>query len=216
MKKKLFAALLLLMAALLIFAGCASGEEIALARSKGVRVTYTRGWKQAAAAPAPLTSEEIFHNYSNTIIRGTIRSVRNLEIDYGGGETAQKALAVIAVTKVLSGNAAAGSTVTVLLPKSVDSASANAASVVTDCFQSGVEGIFLLCGVTGESRAEGNGRIFYYDDICDFFMFGEDHFAVVRSGDSVRFNADLFDGEVSAFATLEEAEAKIRAVLAEE
>lgn len=42
-----------------------------------------------------MTSEEIFNSYSDTIVRGTIETVRNIQIDYGKGEIAQKALATI-------------------------------------------------------------------------------------------------------------------------
>lgn len=56
----------------------------------------------------------------------------------------------------------------------------------------------------------------YYDDICEYSMFGEDHFAVILSDGAIRFNADLFDGAITSFANLDEAEAKIQESLTKE
>lgn len=62
-----------------------------------------------------------------------------------------------------------------MLPKCVDNASANDSSVVISHLENGTEGIFLLKEVTEQSCAEINGKTFYYDDICEYSMFGEDH-----------------------------------------
>ena len=214
MKKTIFTLSLLLIAATLIFTGCSSKGDFELERSKGIKVTYIDEFEKTTILPAPLTSEEIFNSYSDTIVRGTIETVRNIQIDYGKGEIAQKALATIKITKVISGNA--NSTVTVLLPKCVDNASANDSSVVISHLENGTEGIFLLKEVTEQSCAEINGKTFYYDDICEYSMFGEDHFAVILSDGAIRFNADLFDGKITSFANLDEAEAKIQATITKE
>lgn len=131
MKKTIFTRSLFLIAATLIFTGCSSAKgDFELKRSKGISITYIEEFEKSITSPAPLTSDEIFNSYSNTIVRGTIETVRNIQIDYGKGEIAQKALATIKITKVISGNATVDSTVTVLLPKCVDNASANDSSVV--------------------------------------------------------------------------------------
>ena len=163
-----------------------------------------------------LTSHDIFDFYSDTIVRGTIETVRNIEIDYGSGEIAQKSLASIKITKVISGDAQVNSTVTVLLPKCVDNTSVNDSSVVIFRFKSGTEGIFFLSKVTQQSYMENNNKTFYYDDICEYSMFGEDHFAVVASDGIIRFNADIFDGEVTTFNTLDDVENKIQTIIAKE
>lgn len=216
MKKTIFTLSLLLIAATLIFTGCSSKGDFELERSKGIKVTYIDEFEKTTILPAPLTSEEIFNSYSDTIVRGTIETVRNIQIDYGKGEITQKALATIKITKVISENAKADSTVTVLLPKCVDNASANDSSVVISHLENGTEGIFLLKEVTEQSCAEINGKTFYYDDICEYSMFGEDHFAVILSDGAIRFNADLFDGKITSFANLDEAEAKIQESLTKE
>ena len=154
MKKTIFTLSLLLIAATLIFTGCSSKGDFELERSKGIKITYIDEFEKTTILPAPLTSEEIFNSYSDTIVRGTIETVRNIQIDYGKGEIAQKALATIKITKVISGNAKADSTVTVLLPKCVDNASANDSSVVISHLENGTEGIFLLKEVTEQSCAE--------------------------------------------------------------
>lgn len=125
----------------------------------------------------------------------------------------QKALATIKITKVISGNATVDSTVTVLLPKCVDNASANDSSVVISHLKNGTEGIFLLKKVTEQSCAEINKKTFYYDDICEYSMFGEDHFAIIMSDGTIRFNTDIFDGNVTTIATLDEAETKIQTII---
>ena len=216
MKKTIFTLSFLLIAATLIFTGCSSKGDFELERSKGIAITYIDEFEKTTISPTPLTSDEIFNSYSNTIVRGTIETVRNIEIDYGKGEAAQKALAAIKITKVISGEAEPDSTVTVLLPSCVDNASANDSSTVISHFKSGIEGIFLLNKVTEDSCSEMNGKTFYYDDICDYFMFGEDQFAIIVSDGTIRFNADMFDGETNAFATLDEAESKIQAALTKE
>lgn len=216
MKKTIFTLSFLLIAVTLIFTGCSSKGDFDLERSKGITITYTDELRKTTIYPTPLTSDEIFNSYSNTIVRGTIETVRNIEIDYGKGETAQKALATIKITKVISGEAVPDSTVTVLLPNYVDNASANDSSTVISHFKSGIEGIFLLNKVTEDSCAEMNGKTFYYDDICDYFMFGEDQFAIIVSDGTIRFNADMFDGDTTTFATLDEAESKIQAALTKE
>lgn len=213
MKKTVFTLALLLIAATLIFTGCSSKGDFELERSKGITITDIDEFEKVMTSPAPLTSDEIFNSYSNTIVRGTIETVRNIQIDYGKGNIAQKALATIKITKVISGDATANSTITVLLPKCVDTASADDSSVMISHFKNGTEGIFLLKEVTEESRAEINKKIFYYDDVCDYSMFGEDHFAVIASDGTIRFNADMFDGEITTFATLDEAETKIQTII---
>lgn len=105
MKKTIFTLSLLLIAATLIFTGCSSKGDFELERSKGIKITYIDEFEKTTILPAPLTSEEIFNSYSDTIVRGTIETVRNIQIDYGKGEIAQKALATIKITKVISGNA---------------------------------------------------------------------------------------------------------------
>ena len=197
MKKTIFTLSLLLIAATLIFTGCSSKGDFELERSKGIKITYIDEFEKTTILPAPLTSEEIFNSYSDTIVRGTIETVRNIQIDYGKGEIAQKALATIKITKVISGTA-------------------NDSSVVISHLENGTEGIFLLKEVTEQSCAEINGKTFYYDDICEYSMFGEDHFAVILSDGAIRFNADLFDGAITSFANLDEAEAKIQESLTKE
>lgn len=216
MKKTIFTLLLLLIAATLVFTGCSSKGDFELERSKGIKITYIDEFEKTTISPAPLTSDEIFNSYSNTIVRGKIETVRNIQIDYGKGETAQKALATIKITKVISGEAEADSTVTVLLPQCVDNASANDSSVVTSHFKNGTEGIFLLNKVTEQSKSEINNKTFYYDDICEYSMFGEDHFAIISSDGTIQFNADLFDGEITSFDNLDEAETKIQTVITKE
>ena len=158
MKKTIFTLSFLLIAATLIFTGCSSKGDFELERSKGIAITYIDEFEKTTISPTPLTSDEIFNSYSNTIVRGTIETVRNIEIDYGKGETAQKALAAIKITKVISGEAEPDSTVTVLLPSCVDNASANDSSTVISHFKSGIEGIFLLNKVTEDSCSEMNGN----------------------------------------------------------
>lgn len=217
MKKTIFTLALLLIAATLIFAGCSSTKgDFELQRSKGITITDIEEFEKTMTAPAPLTSDEIFNSYSNTIVRGTIETIRNIQIDYGKGEISQKALATVKITKVLSGDAEADSTVTVLLPKCVDNDSANDSSIIISHFKKGTEGIFLLKKVTEDSYAEINKKTFYYNDICEYSMFGEDHFAIIESDGSIRFNADMFDDEITSFATLDDAEAKIQATVTKE
>lgn len=72
MKKTIFTLSLLLIAATLIFTGCSSKGDFELERSKGIKVTYIDEFEKTTILPAPLTSEEIFNSYSDTIVRGTI------------------------------------------------------------------------------------------------------------------------------------------------
>lgn len=216
MKKTIFTLSLLLIAATLIFTGCSSKGDFELERSKGIKITYIDEFEKTTISPVPLTSDEIFNSYSNTIVRGKIETVRNIQIDYGKGNIAQKALATIKVTKVISGEAEVDSTVTVLLPSCVDNAAADDSSVVISHFENGAEGIFLLNKVTEQSCAEINGKTFYYDDICEYSMFGEDHFAIIAADGIICFNADIFDGQTTTFATLDEAETKIQAIVTKE
>ncbi len=168
MKKTIITLTMLLIVATLVFTGCSTEKgDFELARSKGVTITYIEEFEKELASLAPLTSDEIFNSYSNIAVRGTVETVRNIQIDYGKGEIAQKALATIKITKVISGDATADSTITVLLPRSVDNAAANDSSVVINHLKDGTEGIFLLKKVTDQSRAEVGGKTFYYDDVCD-------------------------------------------------
>lgn len=217
MKKTFLSIVLLIISVMLVFTGCSSSKgDFELERSKGVTITYSDEFEQSLISPAPLTSEEIFDLHSNTIVRGTIESVRNIKIDYGKGEISFKALATLKIEKVISGNATVDSTITVLLPNYVDNASANESSVVISHLKNGTEGIFLLKEVTDTNRAEINKKTFYYDDVCDYFMFGEDHFAIIVSDSGILFNTDMFDGEITTFATLDEAETQIQTKIAEE
>ena len=90
-------------------------------------------------ASAPLTSDGIFNSCSNTIVRGTIETVRNIGIDYGKRRDRSKSTCYHKNHKVISGNATADSTVTVSFPKCVDNASANDSPVVISHWHCGKE-----------------------------------------------------------------------------
>lgn len=212
--KKLYA--VLIVSALILITGCSSKGDFELKRSKGITVAYTDTYEKTSISPMRLTSDDIFNRYSNTIVRGTIESIRNIKIDYGKKATAIKALASLKIDKVISGNAAENTVVTVLLPSYAGNASEAESSVLVSRFRNGTKGIFLLNEVTEDTIAEANNRTLYYDDLCDYYMFGEDHFAIIAVDNDIIFNPELFDDEISSFASLAEAEAKIRTILAEE
>lgn len=217
MKKTVLSIIILSMAVMLAFTGCSSNKsDFELEHSKGIKITYSDEFEKTTISTTPLTSKEIFDLHSNTVVRGTIVSVRNIKIDYGKNNISFKALATLKIEKVISGNATVNSTVTVLLPNYVDNASADNSSAIISHCKDKTEGIFLLKEVTDTNRAEINNKTFYYDDVCDYFMFDEDHFAIITSESGILFNTDMFDGEITAFTTLDEAEAKIEAKLAKE
>jgi len=217
MKKTVLSFTLLIISVMLVFTGCSSGKgDFELKRSKGITITYSDDFEQSLTSPVPLTSKEIFDLHSNTIVRGTIESVRNIKIDYGKNNISFKALATLKIEKVISGNATVDSTITVLLPSYVDNVSADDSSVLISRFKKGTEGIFLLKNVTETNCATLNNKTFYYNDVCNYFMFGEDHFAIIASDSNILFNADMFDVEITTFASLDEAEAKIQATIAGE
>lgn len=217
MKKTVLSIIILSMAVMLAFTGCSSNKsDFELEHSKGIKITYSDDFEKTTISTPPLTSKEIFVLHSNTVVRGTIVSVRNIKIDYGKNNISFKALATLKIEKVISGNATVDSTITVLLPNYVDNASANDSSAVISHFKNGTDGIFLLKEVTETNRAEINKKTFYYDDVCDYFMFDEDHFAIITSDIGILFNTDMFDGEITTFATLDEAENKIQTKIAEE
>lgn len=213
MKKSISLLFILLAVATLLLTGCSSKGDFELKRSERVSITYVEEIIKMSITPVSLTSDEIIHSYSNAVVRGTIESVRNIQIDYGKGEVQQKAIAEIKVTKVLSGNAAVDSIVKVLLPAAVDNASAGDSSILLSHFKNGVAGIFLLKEVTEQSCAQMGKGTFYYDDICEYSMFGADQFAIIMTDGTVRFNANMFDGEANAFSTLDEAEAKLQSII---
>lgn len=217
MKKSMLSIISVVAAAVFVFAGCSSkGGDFELERSKGVTITYSEDFVRTNTEPVPFTSEEIFQLHSDTIVRGTIESVRNIKIDYGKGEVSFKALATLNMERVLSGDGTAGDTVTVLLPNYVDNASANESAGVLSHFKNGTEGIFFLKKVTDTNRTEMNNKIFYYDDVCDYMMFGENQFAIIESDEGILFDPNLFDGAITSFDTLDKAELQVKAKMNEE
>lgn len=141
------------------------------ASSKNAKVSYIPFYVSLVESSALFpyyTPEEFINNHSADMFMGEVSDVKNIKMSIGS-YTYDKSIAKVKVTKVLSGTATVGSTVSILLPVPINTIVHYEDSEVISCIRSGMTGIFLPKKYDASSywKIDSDAEL-YLPDIADY------------------------------------------------
>lgn len=146
----------------------------------------------ASADLVPLTETEIFHKYNTSIFRGTVASIRNIELNYNG-QKEYRAIAEIRVTRVYRGDCRAGDTLTVLLPCPIMEGYRISDCHVAEAVRTGMEGIFMPVTYDDSYICIRNGATLQYNDIADYGFLDGSRWAFLSTDTGLLFDPHAFE-----------------------
>lgn len=191
-----------------------SGRRIELSgHSKGVRASYAFFVPRigADACLVYLTEEELFTEWSDIIVKGTVKKIDNIKLDFNGS-TMYRALADIQVEKVYHGKCAEGKTIRVLLPGAVTAGSYNSIMDTLGQLKVGMTGIFMPKEYTADSLYQTNGATLCLRDLAEYGFGDGIRFAFLETKDGLVFDEGAYVGAQGAY-DLEDIEAYIYEML---
>ncbi|MCM1057564.1 MAG: hypothetical protein NC517_08155 [Firmicutes bacterium] len=164
--------------------------------SKNVTASYVESADipavSAAADLAFLTETEIFNRYDTVIFRGTVTSVRNIELNFNGWKEYQ-ALAEIRISRIFRGDLDPGDTLTVLLPCPVMEDYHVSDCAVAEAIRPGTEGIFMPVKYDDSYICTRNDATLQYNDIADYGFFDGSRWAFLSTDTGLLFDSSAFE-----------------------
>lgn len=139
-----------------------------------------------------LTEEEIFHKYNTAIFRGTVVSIRNIELNYNGWKEYQ-AIAEIRISQVYRGDCRTGDTLTVLLPCPITEGYHVSACDVAEAIRTGMEGIFMPVKYDNTYICTQNGATLRYNDLAEYGLFDGARWAFLSTDTGLLFDHFAFE-----------------------
>lgn len=138
--------------------------------------------------------------------------IKNIELDFNGRKN-YRSIADIAVEEVYRGPCAAGDTVTVLLPCTVNE-DVTSGNELAAALRVGMTGIFMPIIYDDTSTRQDNGATLALKDIADYGLADGSQFAFLETADGLLFARETYKSIVDA-DTLDEVEKYIRRMVAE-
>lgn len=145
-----------------------------------------------AASLVPLTEAEIFRKYNTVIFRGTVVSIRNIELNYNGWKEYQ-AIAEIRISQVYRGDCRTGDTLTVLLPCPIMEGYHVSECNVAEAFRTGTEGIFMPVKYDNSYICTQNGATLQYNDLAEYGLFDGARWAFLSTDTGLLFDPYAFE-----------------------
>ncbi len=190
------------------------GERLPLSdASSGVTVRYRDPSSQSVMQSyclVPLTEEELFTRWDTLIVRGTIETIRNIELDFHG-ERFPRAIATVRVEHVYRGSP--GETVTILLPCPIGTEVYVSATETAAAMREGMEGIFMATVYDETSLFQANGGTLCLRDIAETGLPDGVRWAFLDTPEGLLYAEDSFPGAAGA-ADLDQIGAYIETMLA--
>lgn len=190
------------------------GRRIELSRySKGVRASYAFFVPSIGveACLVQLTEEELFTEWSDIIVKGTVKKIDNIKLNFNG-DTMYRALADIQVEKVYHGKCTEGKTIRVLLPGAVTAGIHSSIMDTLGRLEVGMTGIFMPRAYGIDSVYQSNGAILYLGDLAPYGFGDGIRFAFLETKDGLVFDESAYVGAQGAH-NLEDIEAYIYEML---
>lgn len=151
------------------------------------------------------TEEELFTHFDTAIFRGTVREIRNIELNFNG-DKAYRAIAEIEVEQVYRGPCETGETVQVLLPCPIDTDVWVEDTGVVSQMREGMSGIFMPVIYDEEnSRWEQNGAVVIQKELVDYGFGDGVRFAFLETENGLVFSRGAYESIADA-RTLDEVE----------
>lgn len=201
-----------LIAALLMTNGIPklTGNDSSLLYSKGnVMVRYIDDAKAVPVDPLAITmifsEDEVFHMFKTDKFMGTVKSVRNVKIDFNG-IASYRAIAKILVEKSYEGAAKVGDEVDILLPGIVDAGQIIGADFnIQPAMKAGERGIFMPIRHDETSQWEENGTVLDLREIAEYGIIDTQRFMFLETTEGLVFVRETFP-QIKDAKTLDEVE----------
>ena len=175
--------------------------------SVGVSARYTDKVPpvESSCALIYLTEEELFTYFDTAVFRGTVREIRNIELDFNG-DSAYRAIADIEVERVYRGPCEAGETVSVMLPCPIEQGLWVEDTDTVSAMREGMSGIFMPVVYDSEnSRWEQNGAVLIKKDLVDYGFADGVRYAFLETESGLMFDRGAYESIADA-QTIDEIE----------
>ena len=189
-------------------------EEVPLLKSTGVSITVLEQPPAVSGSMADLvwfTEEELLAAEGTDIFRGTVVSIRNLQIDYNGSVNLD-AVAEIRVEEVFRGTVQPGDVVTVRLGFPISEGLWVEETDTLAAMEEGISGIFMPVKYREDACREENGAKLYLREIADYGFGDGARFAFLEKEGRLIF-AEWAYPSLRDVATLDDVAAFIRQML---
>ena len=161
-----------------------------------------------------LTEEELFTYFDTAVFRGTVREIRNIELDFNG-DSAYRAIAEIEVERVYRGPCEAGETVSVMLPCPIEQGLWVEDTETVSAMREGMSGIFMPVVYDSEnSRWEQNGAVLIKKDLVDYGFADGVRYAFLETELGLIFDRGAYESIADA-QTIDEIEEYILDMIAQ-
>ena len=158
-----------------------------------------------------LTEEELFTEWSDIIIKGTVKKIDNIKLDFNGN-TMYRALAEVQVEKAYHGKCKEGETIRMLLPGAVTAGIHSSIMDTLGRLKVGMTGIFMPTAYHIDSVYQSNGAILYLGDLAPYGFGDGIRFAFLETENGLMFDESAYVGAQGA-QNLEDIEAFIYEML---
>jgi len=188
-------------------------NKSSLLYSKGdVSVSYIDDAPEVAVDPTAITAifseDEVFNMFKTDKFMGTVKAVKNVEIDFKGS-LSYRAVATVVVDKYYDGAAKVGDEVEILLPGPVDEGKIIGADFnIQPAMKAGERGIFMPIRHDETSLWEENGTVLDLREIAEYGIIDTQRFVFLETKDGLVFVRETFP-EIKDAKTLEEVETYI-------
>lgn len=145
-----------------------------------------------SASLVPLTEAEIFRKYNTVIFRGTVISIRNIELNYNGWKEYQ-AIVEIRISQIYRGDCRTGDTLTVLLPCPIMEDYHVSECNVAEAIRTGMEGIFMPVKYDNSYICAQNGATLQYNDLAEYGLFDGARWAFLSTDTGLLFDHFAFE-----------------------
>ena len=200
-----------------VFALGRGQSEIPLSSdSVGVSVRYTDKVPplESSCSLIYLTEEELFTYFDTAVFRGTVREIRNIELDFNG-DSAYRAIAEIEVERVYRGPCEAGEMVSVMLPCPIEQGLWVEDTETVSAMREGMSGIFMPVVYDSEnSRWEQNGAVLIKKDLVDYGFADGVRYAFLETELGLIFDRGAYESIADA-QTIDEIEEYILDMIAQ-
>ena len=159
-----------------------------------------------------LTEDELFHKYDTDIFSGTIKEIRNIEIDFNG-HTDYRAFAKIKVDDVIRGDIKSGDIVSVLLPVPINVKGLWVEDTdVISQMKAGMSGIFMPLKYDESHYREEAGAKLYFVDIAKYGLLDGERYVFLDTPKNLVFAQWAYESIANA-TTLYEVKQYINVML---
>jgi hypothetical protein len=168
-----------------------NASDFDLAYSNGVKVNYTDETPPMIASVTDFEESDIFR-LSNLIISGNVLEIDNIKVDFGNRFVLYHSIITLKVSETLKGEVLPESTITIYVPHSITGNTADENDEIISSLSVGENVIFMAKKYTKDDFIKEKGATFYYQDICEYGLPGNLHFAIINTDTGLLYAKDTW------------------------